>query len=224
MPRIAAHKSVTVNSSLPASEEILKQFNSWGPRPLALDYRSDDGAQTSTLHSFVTRSQDGLQGERTPQLHMTMLMPLTAGDWSLDETTLKALRADRSAKTHASAIAALDSKSAEALRAKDQLMQRFPHVQTLADPQVLATLQTPHTQALMQPADFDITRYSYAGNANGYVNAGVPLSSWASSSSAQTLRTVLNDGTAERPVYAMQGVGAWNTEALDTARMQGMTR
>lgn len=221
VPRIAAHKSVTVNSSLPASEEILKQFNSWGPRPLALDYRSDDGAQTSTLHSFVTRSQDGLQGERTPQLHMTMLMPLTAGDWSLDETTLKALRADRSAKTHASAIATLDGKSAEALRTKDQLTQRFPHVQALADPQVLATLQAPHMQALMQPADFDITRYSYADNANGYENAGVPLSSWAASSSVQTLRTVLNDGAAERPVYAMQGVGAWNTEALDTARMQG---
>ena len=68
VPRIAAHKSVTVNSSLPASEEILKQFNSWGPRPLALDYRSDDGAQTSTLHSFVTRSQDGLQGGRTPHV------------------------------------------------------------------------------------------------------------------------------------------------------------
>lgn len=221
VPRIAAHKSVTVNSSLPASEEILKQFNSWGPRPLALDYRSDDGAQTSTLHSFVTRSQDGLQGERTPQLHMTMLMPLTAGDWSLDETTLKALRADRSAKTHASAIATLDGKSAEALRTKDQLTQRFPHVQALADPQVLATLQAPHMQALMQPADFDITRYSYADNANGYENAGVPLSSWAASSSVRTLRTVLNDGAAERPVYAMQGVGAWNTEALDTARMQG---
>ena len=73
----------------------------------------------------------------------------------------------------------------------------------------------------MQPADFDITRYSYADNANGYENAGVPLSSWAASSSVQTLRTVLNDGAAERPVYAMQGVGAWNTEALDTARMQG---
>ncbi|MCB5392363.1 DUF6049 family protein, partial [Eggerthella lenta] len=76
-------------------------------------------------------------------------MPLTAGDWSLDETTLKALRADRSAKTHASAIATLDGKSAEALRTKDQLTQRFPHVQALADPQVLATLQAPHMQALM---------------------------------------------------------------------------
>lgn len=115
----------------------------------------------------------------------------------------------------------MDGKSAEALRTKDQLTQRFPHVQALADPQVLATLQAPHMQALMQPADFDITRYSYADNANGYENAGVPLSSWAASSSVQTLRTVLNDGAAERPVYAMQGVGAWNTEALDTARMQG---
>ncbi|MCB7520105.1 DUF6049 family protein, partial [Escherichia coli] len=74
-------------------------------------------------------------------------------------------------------------KSAEALRTKDQLTQRFPHVQALADPQVLATLQAPHMQALMQPADFDITRYSYADNANGYENAGVPLSSWAASSS-----------------------------------------
>ena len=150
MPRIAAHKSVTVNSSLPASEEILKQFNSWGPRPLALDYRSDDGAQTSTLHSFVTRSQDGLQGERTPQLHMTMLMPLTAGDWSLDETTLKALRADRSAKTHASAIATLDGKSAEALRTMEA--QRRPLYLAAADAVISNTGTLAETLAAAQEA------------------------------------------------------------------------
>ena len=79
-----------------------------------------------------------------------MLMPLTAGDWSLDETTLKALRADRSAKTHASAIATLDGKSAEALRTMEA--QRRPLYLAAADAVISNTGTLAQTLAAAQEA------------------------------------------------------------------------
>lgn len=221
VPRIEARASVTVSSTLPASEEILKQLNSWGPRPLVLSYAADDGSQSAQLNSFITRSQDGLQGERTPQLHMTMMMPLTASAWSINNDTLKAMRAQNSAETKASSIAKLSDTTVSALRDKDKLAKQFSQLQTVADPQILSALQTPHVSALMQPADFDINMYSYVNNDGTYTKAGVQKTSWAASTATQTLRDVLKDEKASRPTYALQGSGPWNVQALNTARAQG---
>ena len=98
VPSIAANKKVSVKIDAAADSDALKALQMWGPKPLLVTYQatqatdsqstgSSDGSSGSDrtvdpnakpirLHSFLTRSSQGLRNAQTPPMAITMVMPL----------------------------------------------------------------------------------------------------------------------------------------------------
>ncbi|MBT1174373.1 hypothetical protein JS530_02410 [Bifidobacterium sp. LC6] len=89
VPAIAAGQSATVSLDVQSDNQTLTQLRSWGPKPLRLSYTAGD--THTDLHSFLTRSSDGLQSAQTPAMNLTVAMPLTANDWQVNNTAVKHL-------------------------------------------------------------------------------------------------------------------------------------
>lgn len=219
VPAVAAGDQVRVTGKLGADANQLKALTSWGPRPLSIDYATDDGATMARLATFLTRSQDGLGGERTPPLNLTVAMPLATDGWQADAKAEEAL--ETGTKQDPDTVVTLDDEQREALKAKDQLGQRFADLQTVADPDVLEAIGTPHHSGIMQPSAFDITTYARVADPSAYAAAGVDMAAWNADTARATMRDALGDESAQTDVYAWQGADSWTMDALTAARTQG---
>lgn len=219
VPAIRAGEQASVTGKLNADADQLKALASWGPRPLSITYVTGDGVPAARLTSFLTRSQDGLHGERTPPLNLTVAMPLATDGWQADAKAEEAL--ETGTKQDPDTVVALDDEQREALKAKDQLGQRFADLQTVADPDVLAAIGTPHHSGIMQPSAFDITTYARVADASAYTAAGVDTASWNADTAQATMRAALGDDDAQADTYAWQGADSWTMDALAAARAQG---
>ncbi|TPF83584.1 DUF6049 family protein [Bifidobacterium sp. UTCIF-36] len=86
VPSIKAGGSSTVSFNIPADNQTLSLLRSWGPKPLQLVYVAGDAQ--AELHSFLTRSTDGLNTAQTPAMNLTVAMPLTSGDWQTNDQAI----------------------------------------------------------------------------------------------------------------------------------------
>lgn len=228
VPRIDAGATASVTVDVPADDAVLQSFTSWGPKPLLLSL-SSGGAVVARTHTFLTRSQDGLNGEQTPAMGITVAMPLTGTARSVDEDAVDGLL-DGDERT-TSYTAAGDTQTAQRQAA---LLEAHPGLQAVADPAYLASLSTPlQADALMQPADFDITAYAAIDDADAYAAAGVGAEDWsadaattlaASASTNTSTNTDAGDAAddaADLTAVAWQGAGRWTSQALTVARQQG---
>lgn len=86
VPSIKAGGSTTVSFNVPADNQTLSMMPSWGPKPLQLVYVAGDAQ--AELHSFLTRSTDGLNTAQTPAMNLTVAMPLTSGDWQTNDQAI----------------------------------------------------------------------------------------------------------------------------------------
>ena len=75
---IAAHGTATVNVDVDASAEQLASITSWGPKPVRISYASASGSASVSLHTFLTRSTDGLKTADTPAMNITVVQPLSS--------------------------------------------------------------------------------------------------------------------------------------------------
>ncbi|RSX49060.1 DUF6049 family protein [Bifidobacterium castoris] len=222
---IPAGGRVSVHADLSPHASALAALTTWGPRPLRILYTAQtaDGAQPTgaSLNTYITRSQDGVAGERTPSIGMSVVMPLTSHGWSVDTQARQRLITSNESDVPPSAIATLGEDDRKALHDKDQLSTKYPQLQVVADPSVLETLGTPHLTALMQPARFDITAYARADDPQAYARAGVGKDMWSAESALAQLRGALSDTSASAPTIAWQGSDSWTMDALDAAREAG---
>ena len=229
VPALQPGQSATVTIDAAADAEALTSIVTWGPKPLLVSYLHDDDAQE--LRTFLTRSQAGMEGEATPAMRITMVMPLTSPHWTADTQAIDDMVAtavpdedssDDSSATAASDAVALDRDHERFDRTMDMALSRHTGLQTVADPTYLDALAVPpQVDALMQPADFDITAYAYHADAQGYAEAGVEDADWNAQAALDGYRSALGDDTAASDVVAWQGDGQWTLAALTEAKRQG---
>ena len=113
VPSIAANKKVSVKIDAAADSDALKALQMWGPKPLLVTYQatqatdsqstgSSDGSSGSDrtvdpnakpirLHSFLTRSSQGLRNAQTPPMAITMVMPLMNNGQQADKNAIDQL-------------------------------------------------------------------------------------------------------------------------------------
>lgn len=113
VPSIAASKKVSVKIDAVADSDALKALQMWGPKPLLVTYQatqatdsqstgSSDGSSGSDrtvdpnakpirLHSFLTRSSQGLRNAQTPPMAITMVMPLMNTGQQADKNAIDQL-------------------------------------------------------------------------------------------------------------------------------------
>ncbi|RBP97270.1 hypothetical protein CRD60_07775 [Bifidobacterium aemilianum] len=87
---IPAGGKTSATIDVPADQEQLKAMFSWGPKPLLFRYQTDKGHNVD-LHSFLTRSSEGLQTAQTPPLQMTVVLPLSSRNWQVDQDSINTL-------------------------------------------------------------------------------------------------------------------------------------
>ena len=75
---LAEGKSETFTIDIPADNAILSSIKRWGPKPVSLIYHSKNYKKIEILHTFMTRSQDGLYTADSNKLHITPIIPLLA--------------------------------------------------------------------------------------------------------------------------------------------------
>lgn len=225
-----------VSIHLPADNDVLKSISNWGPKPLLFSFTSGNTAPVR-LHSFLTRSTDGLSTAQTPALSITAVLPLTTTSWSADQDALKNLvTKDATTSTDATASPAADTEqrsapatsvlklSKEATQRQQQqlqLLDKHSELQSIADPDYLSSFAIPpQTTAIMQPSDFDITAYAQ-GDAEAYEKAGISTSQWNSAAGLAALRSATGDEQSTASSYAWQGQGTWTLSALQSAKQAG---
>lgn len=221
---VEAGSARTVQGELHADAGQLRALTAWGPRPLVLELVGEDGTPlpgAAPLQTFLTRSQAGLHGERTPAINLTVAMPLTSHNWKTDTAVTDRLLSSGSSGVRPSGAVTLGADDVRALKAKDELAARFEHLQIVGDPLVLRAVGTPHVQAISQPGMFDVTTYARIGDAGSYTRAGISDQSWRAETGVNLLRSALGDERAQTRAVAWQGEGSWTMQALDTARAQG---
>jgi hypothetical protein len=228
--------STTISIHLTADSTELKVMNSWGPKPLLVSFSTGKGRPTQ-VHSFLTRSTDGLSTAQTPALSITAVLPLTAQSWNVDHDALVDLvtkSGNESAQSTASpaadtqrnsvssnSILTLSKQATERQQQQLALLNKHPQLQTIADPNYLSSFAIPpQTTAVMQPSDFDITAYSQ-GNADSYSKAGITTKQWDTAAGLNSLRSATGDTQATAQFYAWQGQGAWTLSALESAKQAG---
>ena len=233
VPALQPGQSASVTVDAAADAEALTSIVTWGPKPLLVSYLHDDDAQE--LRTFLTRSQAGLEGEATPAMRITMVMPLTSSHWTADTQAIDDMvstavpdedssdgSSDDSISTAASDAVALDQDHERFDRTMDMALSRHAGLQTVADPTYLDALAVPpQVDALMQPADFDITAYADHADAQGYAEAGVEDADWNAQAALGDYRSALGDDAATSDVVAWQGEGQWTLTALTAAKRQG---
>lgn len=231
VPQIDKGGKVSVNIDADPNQPSLKNMVSWGPKPVRLSYafpastsNSNTNAASSrtsnpvTVHTFLTRSSDGLNSANTPAMNITMAIPLTSEGWQIDDNKLGELmttgEGDGSKIVNAGKLS----------QAADQLISRHEGLQVIADPTLAQSLAIPpKSNAIMQPGAFDITAYSAVNDESAYEKAGVPVKAWNTETSMQQFRSAVGDSKAAPTPYAWPGRGQWTMSSLETARRQGYT-
>lgn len=92
VPTLEPGKHTTVDIATPAQDSALQLFNSWGAKPILIQYVGTN-AGTISLHTFVTRTTDGLAVAHTPAMDIVPVLPITAQTWSINKQTAQDLAA-----------------------------------------------------------------------------------------------------------------------------------
>lgn len=120
--------------------------------------------------------------------------------------------------THALTVS---SQSAAWAKAVAQIAQQHPSLQVVSDPAYASALAIPpSSQAVMQPAAFDMTMYSAVNNSQSYASAGLEESMW-SAQRAQSMYNQATGSTLNLPTIAWQGQAQWTSASLAQAKRLG---
>ncbi|GGI15031.1 hypothetical protein GCM10007377_13880 [Galliscardovia ingluviei] len=90
VPTLEPGAHTTVDITTPAQDSALQLFNSWGAKPILIQYVGTN-AGTVSLHTFVTRTTDGLAVVHTPAMNIVPVLPITAQTWSINKQTAQEL-------------------------------------------------------------------------------------------------------------------------------------
>ncbi|WEV42014.1 DUF6049 family protein [Bifidobacterium sp. ESL0682] len=227
--QIAKGSKTSVNIDADPNQPSLKNMTSWGPKPVRIDYTfpanpNDNGSgsasssttSTKTIHTFLTRSNDGLSSASTPPLNITIAMPLTSNSWQTDNDKLTQFMTTGEGDT------AKIVNAGKLPQATDQLISKHPGLQVITDPTLAQSLSVPPASSgIMQPGDFDITTYSALNDGAAYEKAGVTAKAWNAETGVQEFRSALGDTKANPTIYAWPGRGQWTMASLQTAVQQG---
>ncbi|MBW3088659.1 hypothetical protein KIH77_07955 [Bifidobacterium sp. 82T24] len=221
---VGATKTVIVHSS--ADSDAMQQFTSWGPKPLNIIYtEGSDDTELASVHSFVTRTRDGLSSHATPNLNVVIAMPLTTSQWKTSDTAVSRLLTHADADTAASraTVTSISDDAASGQEALAGVLRKHRSIQVIGDPGYLQTFDTkPTVAAIMQPYGFDLAYQAQTASQYDWKSAGLTPSRWNASSGADLYRTAIGNDKADAPTaIAWQSRAAWTTESLAAARQQG---
>ncbi|WP_370737541.1 DUF6049 family protein [Bifidobacterium lemurum] len=220
VPALAVGESATVSLDVDSAQTALAAIVTWGPKPLRIAYQPQDGTG-EFLHTFLTRSSDGLSMQQTPAMGLTVAMPLTSDQWQVDDETIDGL-VSGDADDEAATAVTLGSDDSKAVKAREQAFANHPMLQVVADPSYLNAVQMPPKVAgVTQPGAFDITDYAAYGDADAYTQAGVSTDMWNADAAQSLYREALGDESASAAAYAWQGERDWSAQALNQAAQQG---
>ncbi len=222
VPALQPGGSVKVNIDADANQQSLSAINSWGPKPVMLEY-SADGTALARSHTFVTRTGAGLNSPNTPAMHITVAQPLAANGWTTDGKLLGQL-VDEGGVTDAklSKIAVPGKDDDTRLKSLEQVFAKHDMLQVVGDPTYLKAMSMPtQVDGVTQPVLFDMTAYSALGNESTYAAAGINDTEWNADNALRIYRSSLGDSQADIARYAWQGNGNWTMKALTKARQQG---
>lgn len=222
VPSLRPGTSAKVSIDADADQQTLAAINSWGPKPVLLEY-SADGTTLDRSHTFVTRTGDGLNSPNTPAMHITVAQPLAANGWTTDSNLLGQL-VDEGGVTDAklSKIAVPGKDDDTRLKSLEQVFAKHDMLQVVGDPTYLKSMPMPtQVDGITQPALFDMTAYSALDNESTYSSAGINDTEWNADSALRIYRSSLGDSQADTARYAWQGNGNWTLKALTKARQQG---
>ena len=222
VPSLQPGTSTKVSIDADASQQSLAAINSWGPKPVLLEY-SANGATLARSHTFVTRTGAGLNSPNTPAMHITVAQPLAANGWTTDSNLLGQL-VDEGGVTDAklSKIAIPGKDDDTRLKSLEQVFAKHDMLQVVGDPTYLNAMSMPtQVDGITQPALFDMTAYAALGNESTYAAAGIDDTEWNADSALRIYRSSLGDSQTDIARYAWQGNGNWTMKALTKARQQG---
>lgn len=89
VPQLSPGDSTVVTVDAAADADALARITVWGPKPLLVSYEHDGTGEA--IHTFLTRSAEGLNNAATPPMQITMVMPITSGSWTTDAQSLQSL-------------------------------------------------------------------------------------------------------------------------------------
>ena len=221
VPTLKRNSSVTVTVTLKADDRNLASLRNWGPKPLEVVYQAaaqpnsgEADPRTGTtlsahLNTFVTRSHDGLDEFKTPQMALTVVMPVVATGWQVRTQTSDTASVNQKNKKLAATLAlvhdpmstdfplTLTKKAKAYTLAQLKLLKDYPHLQSVVDPALLASLREDNTptsdkapafrsvaislyqamSSISQPYSFDISRLTL--DPEGFEKAGVSADTWS---------------------------------------------
>lgn len=221
VPTLKRNSSVTVTVTLKADDRNLASLRNWGPKPLEVVYQAaaqpnsgEADPRTGTtlsahLNTFVTRSHDGLDEFKTPQMALTVVMPVVATGWQVRTQTSDTASVNQKNKKLAATLAlvhdpmstdfplTLTKKAKAYTLAQLKLLKDYPHLQSVIDPALLASLREDNTptsdkapasrsvaislyqamSSISQPYSFDISRLTL--DPEGFEKAGVSADTWS---------------------------------------------
>lgn len=221
VPALKRNSSVTVTVTLKADDRNLASLRNWGPKPLEVVYQAaaqpnsgEADPRTGTtlsahLNTFVTRSHDGLDEFKTPQMALTVVMPVVATGWQVRTQTSDTASVNQKNKKLAATLAlvhdpmstdfplTLTKKAKAYTLAQLKLLKDYPHLQSVIDPALLASLREDNTptsdkapasrsvaislyqamSSISQPYSFDISRLTL--DPEGFEKAGVSADTWS---------------------------------------------
>ena len=221
VPALKRNSSVTVTVTLKADDRNLASLRNWGPKPLEVVYQAaaqpnsgEADPRTGTtlsahLNTFVTRSHDGLNEFKTPQMALTVVMPVVATGWQVRTQTSDTASVNQKNKKLAATLAlvhdpmstdfplTLTKKAKAYTLAQLKLLKDYPHLQSVIDPALLASLREDNTptsdkapafrsvaislyqamSSISQPYSFDISRLTL--DPEGFEKAGVSADTWS---------------------------------------------
>lgn len=221
VPALKRNSSVTVTVTLKADDRNLASLRNWGPKPLEVVYQAaaqpnsgEADPRTGTtlsahLNTFVTRSHDGLDEFKTPQMALTVVMPVVATGWQVRTQTSDTASVNQKNKKLAATLAlvhdpmstdfplTLTKKAKAYTLAQLKLLKDYPHLQSVVDPALLASLREDNTptsgkapasrsvaislyqamSSISQPYSFDISRLTL--DPEGFEKAGVSADTWS---------------------------------------------
>ncbi|PJM74208.1 hypothetical protein CS006_03540 [Bifidobacterium primatium] len=213
-----ARQTVIVHAS--ASSDVMQLFRTWGPKPLSIRYLVGD-VEKACIHSFVTRTQDGLNLEQTPQLNVVVALPLTTSQWKATNANVKKLLT-QSGDTD-DAVTSLGSTERSEQEALTGVLARHKSIQVVGDPSYAQTFETkPNMAAIMQPDGFDIAYQAQTADQHDWQSTGLKASMWNAASGGTLYRDAVGDEKASVPTaVAWQSTAQWTTKSLAAAKSQG---
>jgi hypothetical protein len=224
--------------TLHVTADTLKSIRSWGAKPLLAEYDAtvasgsqQGSAVSSQLHSYLTRSHDGLSEKTTPKITITTALPLTSPQRGESKNAIKNLVSDPAASTEVSAPSVAATKE---LNAEAELAQQHSSLRVIADPGSVGTVASALPQSslsgIMQPYALDVTARAQFSDAL-WQKAGITDSAWNASAAhslagSEVAQSASTDSTAtlktsKVPAIAWESGFSWDSDSLALAAKQG---